>query len=815
VGQFFGDNKSTGALTNRIIGLLFGDINYSVDDRGRKSFKKITLSGVDVMTHIKNTNQNFNLKARRTYGKSILAAAVSLALFSSGQVLAKTNVLMEEVMVTAQKKSSAEAVQDVPIAISAYSGDKVEAMFAVTLTDIGTSSPNTSLAEQGTVPHTGNFIIRGMGTTGQSIPSSDPAVGVVQDGMPYGLIYGVVTDLFDLESIEILRGPQGTLFGRNVTGGAVVMRTTRPSDDFSGKVKATIGSHGQRDVSAVVTGPISDSVNGKIAVISKDRDGLWFNTTTGGHQGASETLIVRPAITFKGEGYDLTAIAESASIKGDGMAARSFYLDTAFLNDTVLATGVESYDIDPWADNTTETDTKGDLDLSWSSLVVEHNLDLWGGTLTTIASVRDLDQDTWGDIDGAAGTIRFEFAEGSGISQTQKSFESRWSGNVNESVSLTAGINLFDQEYTYRERRLLVDAVERPSESTIDHSTFGVFAQAEYDVSEDITLILGGRYSSEDKDAAIGVIGDPGGVGSCSSIYDPSGATVATRTVDWSDCRQVFNDSASWSNFSPKLGVNWTLNEDMLAYASLSRGFRSGGYNVRFTDATVVTTPDNPTSTPGPYNEETVDAFEVGFKSMLLDGRVKLNMALFFNEIDDMQKAANNQSGVQTVFNAASATIQGFEVDSVVAVSDYTTFEFGYGYTDAEYDSADYLVEKTGRAADEFKFQMVPERTTSMALTHERPVGDRGYITLRGSYSYIDSVASDDFNFLMLPQYELFDASVSFTSIDESLKVAVFGRNLKDEVYSHFGFDNSGGLGSKTVWLAPPRTYGVELTYNF
>ena len=119
------------------------------------------------MTYIKNTNQNFNLKARRTYGKSILAAAVSLALFSSGQVLAKTNVLMEEVMVTAQKKSSAEAVQDVPIAISAYSGDKVEAMFAVTLTDIGTSSPNTSLAEQGTVPHTGNFIIRGMGTTGQ------------------------------------------------------------------------------------------------------------------------------------------------------------------------------------------------------------------------------------------------------------------------------------------------------------------------------------------------------------------------------------------------------------------------------------------------------------------------------------------------------------------------------------------------------------------------------------------------------------------------------------------------------------------------
>ena len=771
--------------------------------------------GVDVMKVIKNNDTKSNLKARGAFIKSILAASVSLAILSSAPVLAKNNVLMEEVMVKAQKKSAAEAVQDVPIAISAYSGDKVEAMFAVNLTDIGTSSPNAHLAEQGTVPHTGNFIIRGMGTTGQSIPSSDPAVGVVQDGMPFGLIYGVVTDLFDLESIEILRGPQGTLFGRNVTGGAVVMRTTRPSEEFGGKVKATIGSHGQRDISAVVTGAMSDSVNGKLEVISKDRDGLWFNTTTGGQHGASETIIVRPAITFKGDGYDLTAIAESASIQGDGMAPRSFYLDTSFLNPTVLATGIDSYDIDPWADNSTETDTRGDLDMTWSSLVLEYNRDLGNGTLTTTASFRDLDQETWGDIDGAAGTIRFEFAEGSGLSQTQTSFESRWSGEVNDKMNLTAGVNFFDQEYTYRERRLLVDAVERPSESTIDHSTFGVFAQAEYTLSDTMTLIFGGRYSSEDKDAAIGVIGDPGGTGTCTSIYDPSGATVATRTVDWSDCRQVFNDSASWSNFSPKLGLNWEVSDDVLAYASLSRGFRSGGYNVRFTDATVVTMPDNPTSTPGPYNEETVDALEVGFKSMLMDEKMKLNVAVFFNEIDDMQKSANNQSGVQTVFNAASATIQGFEVDSVIAMSDELTLEVGYGYTDAQYDSADYLVEKTGKPAGDFKFQMVPERTTSMALTYEKPISDSGFMTLRGSYSYIDSVASDDFNFLILPQYELYDASISFTSTDESLKVALYGRNLKDEVYSHFGFDNSGGLGSKTIWLAPPKTYGLEITYNF
>lgn len=191
-----------------------------------------------------------------------------------------------------------------------------------------------------------------------------------------------------------------------------------------------------------------------------------------------------------------------------------------------------------------------------------------------------------------------------------------------------------------------------------------------------------------------------------------------------------------------------------------------------------------------------------------------MNLALFYNEYEDLQRSANNQSGVQQIFNAASSTTQGFEFDIVAAITDNVTLEFSHGYTDAEYEEADYLEAARGLPASSFKLQMVPENTTSAAVTFDHAVGNAGYLTWRLAYSYMDDVASDDFNFLIVPAYELYNASLSYTNAAENLKVSLFGRNLKDEVYSHFGFDNT-SIGSRTVWLAPPRTYGLEVVYNF
>ncbi|MDA9368457.1 TonB-dependent receptor [Flavobacteriaceae bacterium] len=233
-------------------------------------------------------------------------------------------------------------------------------------------------------------------------------------------------------------------------------------------------------------------------------------------------------------------------------------------------------------------------------------------------------------------------------------------------------------------------------------------------------------------------------------------------------------DTQDWSNFTPKLGLTWTMSEDAMAYASYTRGFRSGGYNVRFSDTSLVTRPENPGSTPGPYDEEIVDAFELGLKTEFMEGRGRFNAAIFHNAYDDMQLSANNQSGVQSIFNAATATMQGFEIEGVWAVTDNLTLEATYG--------------------------------------HE--MDEMGSLSWRASYNYADEAAADNFNFLLLDDYSLVDASVTFRSADERLRVALYGKNLTDEVYFNFGFDNT-SIGSKTMWLSPPRTWGVQVSYDF
>jgi iron complex outermembrane receptor protein len=731
---------------------------------------------------------------KTVFKQSVITLAVTLA---SASAVGDVSSLLEEVMVTAQKKSTTEAAQDVPISISAYSGDKVEAMFAVNLTDVGLTAPNVNLTPLATSPGVANFTIRGMGTVSQSIPSSDPAVGVVMDGISYGTIFGVNTDLFDLESLEVLRGPQGTLFGRNVTGGAIVMRSTRPGEEFEGKIKATVGSHSRKDIMALVSGPLNDNWGAKLAVLSKDRDGLWDyddSLNRSGRQGDAESLLIRPAIRYSNDSVEAILIAEYGDMEGEGAGTRNWEID-----------GVQIRD--PYEASESTQGNIAESNLEWFNLMLETNWELWDGQLTTVLGYRDLEQQASSDIDGVFDQSRFEFGRGTGLDQEQTSLEVRWAGDVTDKISLTTGIYLFNQEYTYSERRFIVNAFDRRGVSTIEHATAGIFAQADYRLSNSLALTVGARYSQESKDAEIGVIGDPNAIGNCAS---QSGPPFDQSEVSLSDCVPALVDDESWSNFSPKIGLTWDVNEDVMAFASYSRGFRSGGYNVRFTDLSFVT--PNPSSTPGPYNEEVVDAFELGIKSTLLDGRLRANLSLFHNQYDDLQRTALNANFTQEILNAATATIRGIEFDATYAVTDNLVLEASWGYLDPSYDEADFLTQTTGKSASSFDFTMVPENTRSAAATYDLALSDIGTLTWRLSYSFVDEMATDDFNRQRVSQYELYDASVKFTNSDENLTVSLFGRNLKDEVYFDFAFNL---VGLRSAFLTPPRTYGVELTYEF
>lgn len=733
--------------------------------------------------------RNMGLTATR-----VLGCAWLLATPAGAQ---QSEVLLDEILVTAQKKFTAESAQTVPISIAAYSGEQVEAMFAINLTDVGLSTPNVSLTAIPTFPGVANFVIRGMGTVGQSIPSADPAVGVFVDGVPLGTIYGVVTDLFDLESIEILRGPQGTLFGRNVTGGAILLRSKRPTKEFEGSVRATVGSYSQRDLALILSGPISENWGAKIAVLSKDHDDYWDNRLLGVRQGDSQTLLVRPAITFEQGALDATAIFEYGKMEGDGLSAITWWADGAQV-------------LDPYADRVSLQDTIGYSNLEWISGSLEANWELWEGKLTAVLGLRDLEQRMESDIDGYSGD-RFEFAPGTRLDQDQQSIELRWSGDLGEKVTLTTGLFGFQQEYTYAERRLLNSAVDRRGVSTITHDTQAVFAQADWRITEKFTLTIGGRYTREEKDAEIGVIGDPGATGDCATTPPPfSPTTPALR-----DCVPALVDNKSWSNFGPKIGASWSITDDVMVYADYSRGFRSGGYNVRFTDLTYITNPASPLSTPGPYDEEVVDAVEIGIKSTFFDGKARVNAAMFQNQYDDLQRTALNAAGGQEILNAASARIQGFELEATVAVTDNFVLQAGLGLIDAEYEDFQTAETATGLPADQLRFVLVPDVKYNIAATYDWRIGKRSVLTGRLAYSYVDETFSDDFNRARQADYGLLDAGLTFES-ENGLKVSLFGKNVTDEVYYDFGTNfSTSALSVQSFWLTPPRTYGLEITYSF
>jgi iron complex outermembrane receptor protein len=402
-------------------------------------------------------------------------------------------------------------------------------------------------------------------------------------------------------------------------------------------------------------------------VLYKEHGGYWENRTLGGKHGAAESLVIRPTLSYEDDNLALTLITEHGSMKGDGAGVQTYFAD-----------GVKLFE--PFKDNFTLQDRTETSDLTWTNAIVEVVWDVFSGSLTSVLGYRELDQEFGSDLDGFLGD-RFAWIDGTGLEQDQTSLEVRWAGQLSDKVSLTTGIHLFSQDYTYSERRLLSRVFDRRGRSTIDHSTASLFAQSDINLFEPLVLTLGGRYTRETKDAAVGIIGDPAATGGCRTVdlrNESPGTSFDSldATANLSDCKQPFKDKESWSNFSPKVGLAWTVNDDFMAYASFTRGFRSGGYNVRFTSA-------NPLTSPGPYNEEVVDAYELGFKSTILDGRFRFNFALFNNSFDDLQRTVLDSSGTQATLNAATATIKGAEIETVLLLTDNLVVEGSFGYTDS------------------------------------------------------------------------------------------------------------------------------------
>jgi len=605
-----------------------------------------------------------------------------------------TGLRLEEVIVTAQKKGVGESVQDVPLAITAFNSDIIEKRQVRNVNDLSYSVPNVAIDSSGTVKGLANFSIRGLGVT-SSVPSLDPTVGTFVDGVYIGSNYGVILDTFDLEGIEILRGPQGLLFGRNVTGGAVLVNTRDPSHEYSAKLVA----------------------------LYKDDEGYFTNAFNGNDDfGGDETFVVRGALGYTPtESTEFVLKIEAGNLEGDGPANQ---------NAEFLA-----------GEHDVNIDNEGFTDLSWESLILESNFQVGfgDGTITSILGYRQVDSFNDADIDSRPQSV---FNGIFNLDQEQFSAETRYTGSFYDGKwTATAGFYYFTQDLLYREFRDIFDGVVVGTLGGDQNTeTFGAFTSNDILLNDSLVLTLGARFTHEEKDAQVATF-----------------STALPCPINTSEsCVTDFEDEEDWTNVSPKIALQWQLNDDAQLYASWQQGFRSGGYNLRVS---------NPVQTAGPVDEEEQTAIELGFKGDWLGGRLRTNVALFSSEIEGLQRVIttgdpDNPGGViQTADNTADATIEGLEVEFSTYLSDSLLLSGFLGLLDSEYD--EILNDLTGD-----------------------------------------------------------NASINFTSANEKWTAALYAKNLTDEVILQtlaiFPGITTGPLGTGTIQpVAKGRLFGFEVTYNF
>lgn len=712
------------------------------------------------------------------------------------------------VTVTATKKADVEDVQTVPVAMTAYNADTLDALNVTTLESLSYSAPNVSLDDVGTARGTANFAIRGLGVN-SSIPSIDPAVGVFIDGVYLGVNNGVVVDMFDLDSVEVLRGPQGLLFGRNTTGGAIVVNTANPTDEFSFKARTSIdgpvdsGRGGANtNVQAIVSGPIIENVlNGKLGVSWNYDDGYFKNLYDGQNHGQLRSLTYRGALEFiPTDTLTFLGKLEYTDSRSDGPTGKNHAI----------------FDRDNF-DFSINNPGFGEAETIQGSLRTDLDVGFGNGVITNIFGYRKYDSTSSGDIDASPLTLFHSNAE---FVQEQYSNELRYAGSF-EKFDLTTGLYYFEQSLDYTEIRNLPTTRPPTLPATIpwgfygggkmDHTVWGAFANVDYSLTDNLILNLGARYSVEEKDADVVYIRPrfPCSVvqGTCSP--DGFNALIGLITGGVQE-PNGFSDANEWKNWTPKVGLQYFWGDNTQVYGHYTKGFRSGGYNFRITDLPIFNDFVAQTGSLG-FDEEEVDSYEIGFKTQTADGVFQLNGATFVTKVKDMQREVNTAGPagvVQNIINTADATIFGVEFDGRVVLTESLLGSFNIGYMDASYDDVffdlnlDGVVDGRDRALD---LPRVPPVTLGVGLIHDWNLGSGGAIVSRVSFQHRDKITYTDSNFGWIQSAKMVDANITWETPVEGLSASLYGKNLLDEVQ----------LGNDTQLPFPgPNSTGVNLPYQ-
>jgi iron complex outermembrane receptor protein len=790
--------------------------------------------------------------SKSVHRTSIGIAALATALTASpglaqdnGEQNARSTGGFNEIIVTANRR--AENVQDVAIAVTALNEELIEQKFSRDLLDLGSIAPNVIVD-----PILGNgtaaISIRGIQLNDVE-KSFDPPVGVFLDGVYLASTTGALLTVFDASTIEVLRGPQGTLFGRNTIGGLLHVQRNKPTGELGGKASITYGRFDQFDLKGVINFPtIGDGlINAKVAAVRLDGGGYFYNTTRNTREGDNDLLMISPQIQIN------PAPGAEINITYDYIRDRTPTRPVTALTDVnqLFGTLPGGIGLGQPASNTgfhrrPTTAAAQPASLTTHSITGNTSIEVGDGhSIEAVVNYRDTKENAIQEFDGVAAVL-FNTERPQQIDQF--SAELRYHGDFGR-AKLVAGLYYFDSNYNINQRTYFFGGEVGGTDYQQSAKSYAAFAQVDWEFLDDLTLTLGGRYLKDKKSACGGLGQGPVNertflvsYGSCSqarqnapgfdnNIRDAAGNITSTAT-----------GRASWSKFTPKVGLSYSFDQGLI-YGSYSEGFRSGGFNGR----------GNNVLTLGPYDPETVKNFELGLKSEWLDNRLIFNLAAFHTKYNDKQEDVvfpdPRGATVTIVQNAASAKLTGFEAEIRTMPTEGLSIGFAVGYLNAKFDQwFDQAPLLNGPNAGQlapidksnFALRRAPEWTVQADLNYEYVLPNDHSLILATDYSlksdyYVVANTINTHTALngaganpgLVDGFGLLNASLTYKA--ENFKISVFGRNLTGSDYFQHVLDvgttfgvNAGSttpVPTGALWsfgtINSPPTYGIELGVNF
>ena len=729
-----------------------------------------------------------NIRSVLILNQALLVTTAILCASVTRVALAQDEAALEEVVVTAQRRE--QSIQDTPIAVTALSGDQLEDKFVSTLVDLQDFAPGLQIesSQLGNL----NIRIRAVGAANDDI-TTDSSVGVFVDDIFISRDSSSTIALYELERVEVLRGPQGTLFGKNTAGGAIRYVTLKPSEDFWSKVSFDIGDEGTLNAKAVINGALSDRVYGQAAVLSMNRDPLMLSTV--GARGGNDTNIQGARVSLRALPADDLELLFTMDAQQLDQASRLYSIGP---NDGFQLRGFTPA-VD--ASNPVRSSVSGDTgfeNLDIFGLMGRADWSLSGTTVSLIAGYRSHELESDYDIDQTPVRIVQEFLiEESDVTSlelhvngTSDDTRLNWDGGIyyfNEDGRAPKGFDLGGLGLGLNSWT-----------QNIDTDSYAVYGQATYAVTDRFRITGGLRYTRDEKSYSLVALSDSPGMGN--PLIEEN---------------YTFSASNDWTETTPKLGFDFDVGEDSLLYLSFANGYKAGGFEG--------TPPSVLVAQAGGFDPENVDTLEFGLKSRFADGRAQINVAAFASDFENIQVSVVTDEGNPITTNAAEADITGIELEGQFRPTANFDLRFTYALLNPEYkqflepDAAgtvpcsavgDLCIDRSGlRIPDN------PENTYSLSAQYTFPAASFGTFSLGADVFHADDAV--DFDGFANPRaYDVAHARLDLVSASENWEAALWVRNLTDELYYRGSAPGvTQAIDSFARSLEPPRIAGVTFTY--